>query len=150
VCRTWHAYRFKLGYEKLTARYEAGILADTFECTPTWETVSDTYRRVRRALTRFGVVGAHVGMDLEHPYLYFTFALGDRSRAAHDEAWADALGACIASGARTNHHHGIGKRKAGRRGELVPYANGRAWHLRAQETKSRMDPHRILNPTNLV
>lgn len=150
ICRTWHENRFKLGYEKLVVRYDAGILADTFECTPTWVTAVDTYDNVRRALSRFGVVGAHMGVDLQGPYWYFTFALPTRSESTHRGAWSAALDACISSGARTNHHHGIGKLKAGPRNSLASYANGTVWYEYAKEVKQNMDPHRILNPANLV
>jgi FAD/FMN-containing dehydrogenase len=150
VCQTWHANRFKLGYEKLLVRYNAGILADTFECTPSWDAAAHTYEQVRDALSKFGVVGAHMGVDLTGPYLYFTFALPGSSQALYQEAWASALSACIATGSRTNHHHGIGKLKAGSDGELAQFANGQEWYESAKKIKGLMDPHRVLNPTNLV
>lgn len=152
IGQLWHQNRFRMGYDKLIARLRAGsgITADTFDCAVLWNALGNTYEAVRETIAEFGIVGAHCGVDLEGPYLYFTFALPGRSEALYREAWEAILRSCVASGARTNHHHGIGRLKAGSGNSFAPFANGYEWYSLARLVKQEMDPYRILNPHNLV
>ncbi|MBI4120211.1 MAG: FAD-binding oxidoreductase [Parcubacteria group bacterium] len=150
IARSWYDYRFKLGYDKLVARFKVGIVADTFDCTPSWETLVSTYENVREAAFRYGIAGAHIILDKEGPYIYFTFAMAGAKKRKYDLAWAKLFEACISSGARTNHHHGIGRLKAGRLCELAQFAYGIEWYAHALQVKREMDPGNIFNPGNLV
>lgn len=150
IAKTWHKNRFKLGYDKLIARFKAGLMVDTFDCTPSWETLVATYKNVRSALLNFGIVGAHMGLDLDGPYIYFTFAWPGRSENRYEESWEAAISSCVKSGARTTHHHGIGKLKSGKLNGWAKHARGEKWLMNAAEAKKTLDPWNILNPNNFL
>lgn len=153
IAAMWNKNRFKLTYDKLAARFRAGLTVDTLDCSPSWETLPETYRNIRESLFNFGLVGAHIGANLDRPYIYFTFAWPGHSESKYREAWAGALEACIASGPGvnlTNDHHGIGQLKSGKFGELTSYAYGPEWLADAMRIKKEFDPHRILNPNNFL
>lgn len=145
VAKTWYDNRFKLGYDKILDRFESGIIADTFDCTPAWDNLARTYRDIRSAFARFGLMGAHLVLAKEGPYYYFTYALAARKKENYEPAHEAILKACINSGASTTHHHGIGV-KAGAGNLLSRFAYGDDWLRKAVETKKEMDPDNILNP----
>lgn len=149
IAQSWHRYRFKLDYENIRGRFRAGLVADTFECVPSWDALFATYEEVREAIFKYGLGGAHLVLDRDGPYFYFSFAMRSGGRKKYDRAWTDILHACIRSGARTNHHHGIGKLKAGIFSSLAQFAYGSEWHAKARQFKREMDPDNVLNPDNL-
>lgn len=150
VAQSWHTYRFKLGYDKVIERFDAGITVDTFECTMEWNELIETYEKIRETIFKFGLVGVHIGIDLDRPYLYFILGIAGRNRERHKKAVEEILYACIENGIVTTHHHGIGKLKAGRANTLAPYAYGRDWYYNvAIPAKREMDPYNILNPHNI-
>lgn len=150
VAHSWHIYRLKLGYDKVIERFNAGITVDTFETTMEWERLIEAYGKIRKVIFGFGLVGVHIGIDLDRPYLYFIFGIAGRNREGHKKAVDEILYTCIESGIPTTHHHGIGKLKAGRANVLVPYAYGWNWYYNvALPAKHEMDPYNILNPKNI-
>lgn len=150
IAHSWYSHRFKLGYDKVIERFNADISVDTFESTMDWEKVIDAYEEVRATIFKFGLVGAHIGIDLDRPYLYFIYGIAGKNKQKYERAREEILHTCIKIGIATTHHHGIGW-KAGRNKVLAPYAYGPEWYYGvAVPAKQEMDPHNILNPHNFI
>ncbi len=148
LARTWHDHRFKLNYEKITKRFQSGLVVDTFDCRPYWHKLAESYRLIRHKFFEYGLVGAHFGLDLDEPYIYFTFAFSGNEEK-YDQVCREVLVLCVRNSIYTTHHHGIGKAKRGPAGVLLSYAYGVPWLKEtASAAKQELDPDDLLNPAN--
>ncbi len=164
TAHSWYTHSRKLGYDKVIERFNAGITVDTFECTMPWEKVIEAYEAIRSTIFKFGLVGAHIGIDMNRPYLYFIFGITGKiwwlwrnkikTRQKYQTAKEAILYTCVENDIATTHHHGIGDEiggKAGRAKTLAPYAYGREWYYEVLlPAKREMDPHNLLNDHFLI
>ena len=149
LARTWHENRFKLNYEKITKRFQSGLVVDTFDCRPYWHKLAESYRLIRHKFFQYGLVGAHFGIDLDQPYIYFTFAFPGK-KEKYDQICQEILELCVRNSTFTTHHHGIGKAKRGTADALASYAYGVVWLKDiALSAKKELDPENIFNPANI-
>ena len=149
LARNWYSHRFKLGYDKVTERFRAGITVDTFDCPAAWNELIGAYEKIKAALSRFGLASAHIGIDLDTPYLYFIFGIAGKNRQKHRAVKEAILRTCVNDGIATTHHHGIGDEDSGKAGQgkvFVPYAYGKNWHNNVTvPAKREMDPDNIFS-----
>jgi len=149
IARAWHENRFKLNYEKVQKRFRFGLTVDTFDCRPYWHKMAESYRLIRHKLFEYGLVGAHFGIDLNQPYIYFTFALPEKNKEKYAKVCREVLELCAANGIRTTHHHGVGQAKRGSDNRFLSYAYGRQWlENTARPAKKELDPENTFNPSN--
>src|SRR3989344_2818346 len=149
LAQTWHENRFKLSYEKITKRFQSGLIVDTFDCRPYWYKVAESYQLIRHKFFEHGLVGAHFGLDLDQPYIYFTFAFPATNKEKYDQVCREVLDLCAKNFIFTTHHHGIGQAKRGLAGTLTTYAYGVHWLKdTALSAKKELDPDNIFNPAN--
>lgn len=153
--RIWYKNRFKLNYERLEERFKNGIMVDTFDCCPGgFDSAVRMYYSVKKAVKNLAVIGAHIGVDKNGPYIYFTFAGAFKNKEKgirlYGKIWSKILKACHENGGLTTHHHGVGFLKAGSGNNLVRYAYGEEWRENALKRKKLLDPNNIFNPYNLV
>jgi len=142
----WWKRRYQWSRERLERTFAAGCFADTADLQGSWKVLSEMDREVRKALSRHALAFSHFShFDAEGGCLYVTFAgSGDRQR--HAQVWKDAMEACVASGGRVNHHHGVGLAK-------LPWLKGFVSEERLRALrweKEARDPHGLLNPGKLA
>ncbi|MBK8941929.1 MAG: FAD-binding oxidoreductase [Polyangiaceae bacterium] len=145
----WFKHRYAVSYRQAPV-FMSGSFSDTMEVATTWSRLGELYENVRRALSPYVFVMAH----LSHAYpdgcsIYFTFAGSGPTRQAaetvYDAAWSAALEAAIASGGTLSHHHGVGRSKAPKLGHEIG--------LGVQVVRALggvLDPSGIFNPGNLL
>lgn len=149
IAHNWYSHRLKLGYDKVIERFNAGITVDTFETTMPWDKVIEAYEEIQATIFKFGLVGAHIGIDLDRPYLYFIYGIAGSDKKKYKKALEEILQTCVRIGIATTHHHGIGKQKAGTDKKFIPHAYGQYWSLNTvPAAKNEMDPYNLLNPGN--
>jgi alkyldihydroxyacetonephosphate synthase len=145
----WYAHRYGVSYRQAPV-FRMGAFSDTMEVAAPWSKLAGLYAAVRSALGKHVLVMAH----LSHAYpdgcsIYFTFSgaadSDDAAEALYETAWRDALEAAIDAGGTLSHHHGVGRSKAPRLGDEL----GHGVEL-VRRLMSAWDPHRMLNPGNLL
>jgi alkyldihydroxyacetonephosphate synthase len=156
AARRWLQHRYSVSYRQAPV-FAAGAFVDTMEVAAPWSKLGALYDGVRKAMGSHVFVMAH----FSHAYpdgccIYFSFA----GSAAHgqkrggwdaaceetyDRTWRAAQEAAIASGGTLAHHHGVGRSKAPRMGAEL----GAGVEV-VRALQRAFDPHRILNPGNLV
>ncbi|MDE2489536.1 MAG: FAD-binding oxidoreductase [Elusimicrobia bacterium] len=141
--RRWWQRRYHLSKQRLERTFAAGGFVDTADFRAPLSLMPRLDAAVRAALRPHALAFSHLshfeaGGDA---CLSVTFAgLGGGER--HARAWAAALEAGAAAGARVNHHHGIGLGKLAWAGNAWGEARLAAW--RAE--KHARDPFGLLNP----
>ena len=155
----WLLHRYSVSYRQAPV-FAAGLFSDTMEVAAPWSKLGALYDGVRRALGEHVFVMAH----LSHAYpdgccIYFSFAgsAGDASsgggagwdaqcEATYDKTWRAALAAAVDAGGTLAHHHGVGRSKAPRLASEI----GATGVDVVRALMRAFDPHRILNPGNLI
>ncbi len=147
LAAAWYQNPFKQNYEKLLERHKAGITVDTFDCVPQ-RLRSATYAELRKKFFKYGLAGAHIGLDKGTVYFYFTFAMAGNNVKKYTDVWNAILATCVSLDAHTTHHHGVGRLR-GKTGSRFAY--GDTWYETiALPAKKEMDPNNVLNPYNLL
>lgn len=143
----WLEHRYGISF-KQSGVYMAGAFSDTMEVAARWSALPRVYQEVRKALGKQAFVMAH----LSHAYpdgccVYFSF-VGHRAKGEDDlyaQIWRGAIQAAIDAGGTFSHHHGVGRSKA--QGLGLELGEGA---LLFSAARQGFDPHRIMNPSNLV
>jgi alkyldihydroxyacetonephosphate synthase len=156
AARRWLQHRYSVSYRQAPV-FASGAFVDTMEVAAPWSKLGALYDGVRKAMGEHVFVMAH----FSHAYpdgccIYFSFA-GSAARGSkkgawdaaceetYDRTWRAAQEAAIAAGGTLAHHHGVGRSKAPRMGAEL----GAGVEV-VRALQRAFDPHRILNPGNLV
>ncbi|MBI2633675.1 MAG: hypothetical protein HYW78_04845, partial [Parcubacteria group bacterium] len=103
---------------------------------------------LRKKFFKYGLAGAHIGLDKGTVYFYFTFAMAGNNVKKYTDVWNAILATCVSLDAHTTHHHGVGRLR-GKTGSRFAY--GDTWYETiALPAKKEMDPNNVLNPYNLL
>jgi alkyldihydroxyacetonephosphate synthase len=156
AARRWLQHRYSVSYRQAPI-FASGAFVDTMEVAATWSRLGALYDGVRKAVSSSAFIMAH----FSHAYpdgccIYFSFA-GSADRrskegwdaaceATYDRTWRAALDAAVAAGGTLAHHHGVGRSKAPR---LADELGGTGISV-VRALQRAFDPHRILNPGNLL
>ncbi|MDE1172165.1 MAG: FAD-binding oxidoreductase [Parvibaculaceae bacterium] len=137
-----------------TEAFEHRIVADTVEISGKWTDIAPIYHAAIASLGEVpGIVIASAHSS--HVYrsginLYFTFAvLLDKVEAmepAYFECWRRILEATAAHGGGIAHHHGAGRIRK----DFIVSDLGISGVDLLRRLKDAIDPHRIMNPGNLL
>ena len=153
--RSWERGRFEGPFLR-DALLDEGYLVETFETVTTWAQIEHLHTHVsavaRSALGENSYVMAHIS----HTYdvgasLYFTVLAGgwadpdDAARRWHSAKTA-ILDAIVACGGAISHHHGIGRDHRA----WLPNQIGDVGVRVLESVRSRVDPHRVMNPGALL
>jgi alkyldihydroxyacetonephosphate synthase len=159
AARRWLQHRYSVSYRQAPV-FASGAFVDTMEVAAPWSKLGALYDGVRKAMGDHVFVMAH----FSHAYpdgccIYFSFA-GSAARRGllprrggwdaaceetYDRTWRAAQEAAIAAGGTLAHHHGVGRSKAPRMGAEL----GAGIEV-VRALQRAFDPHRILNPGNLL
>lgn len=145
IAEAWHNNRFKLTYDIVEKRFEKGIFVETFDTTVPLNSVSEVYAAVKKAVSPYALVMAHLShIRNDECCIYFSFAGKSKNlretELLYDKVCAKSIRAAINAGALITHHHGIGLKNL----EYARYAYGAEWFMDACKFKSD-----IFNPKKL-
>lgn len=145
IAEAWHNNRFKLTYDIVEKRFEKGIFVETFDATVPLDSVSEVYAAVKKAVSPYALVMAHLShIRNDECCIYFSFAgKGKNLRETellYNKVCRRSIRAAIDAGALITHHHGIGLKNLG----YARYAYGEEWFMNTREFISD-----IFNPKKL-
>ncbi|HVN53295.1 MAG TPA: FAD-binding oxidoreductase [Anaerolineaceae bacterium] len=149
IAERWMARRFDFStVENRLA--QPGGLAETIEIAHFWDSIEETYRALKRALTPLAEEAlGHFSHAYPQGVSLYMILLGWESDAKAAEQrlgqiWETAMRVSQEQGAAISHHHGVGlARQAYLRGELG------ASYMVLERIKTALDPRGILNPGKL-
>lgn len=147
--QNWHKHRYSVSY-KASRLFEEGAFTDTMEVATSWDHLEGLYRAVRRAVSPYALVLAHIShVYADGAAIYFTFVAPltglKSSLKTFDRIWDVAQTATLKHHGVVSHHHGVGRLKK----KYLREQWGEALTL-YQRLKAFFDPHDILNPNILV